>query len=118
MKKKLSLTLLLIIFGLALISPIRMTIGAENNPFNNYDRAYTFDVEHGNSRSTQTLYTSVPTSLYDYYHRETHQVSGERDYAKFVTPDAVRTIAKNLRKAAPNGSEGDEDFANDVLVVT
>jgi hypothetical protein len=117
MKKKLSLTLLLIIFGLALISPIRMTIGAENNPFNNYDRAYTFDVEHGNSRSTQTLYTSVPTSLYDYYHRETHQVSGERDYAKFVTPDAVRTIAKNLRKAAPNGSEGDEDFANDVLAL-
>jgi hypothetical protein len=117
MRKSLSLTLLIVIFGLALIAPVRMTVGTEYNLVNGYDRAYTFDVEHGNLRSTQTLYTSVPPSLYDYYHSESHQVSGEREYAKFVTPDAVRTIAENLRKVASNGSSSDEDFANDVLAL-
>ena len=116
MKKRLALTLLIIIFGLALIPSINMTIGAEDNHVNNYDRVYTFDVDHGDPR-TQTLYTSVPASLYDYYHSENHQVSSERDYAKFVTPEAVRTIAENLRKIALNGSNNDENFANDVLAL-
>jgi len=117
MKKRLSLTLLIITFGLTLIAPIRVTVGTENNLINNYDRAYTFNVEHGNYRSTQTLYTYIPPSLYDYYRSKTHQVSGERDYAKFVTPDAFITIAENMRKATPNGSNSDEDFANDVLAL-
>jgi len=117
MKKRLSLTLLIIVFGLSLIVSVRMTAGTEFSIVNNYDRAYTFDVEHEEFRSTHTLYTSVPPSLYDYYCSETHQVNGERDYAKFVTPAAVRTIAENMRKLAPNGSSGDEDFANDVLAL-
>lgn len=117
MKKRLLLTLLIIIFGVSLFAPIGVTVGTETNLVNNYDRAYTFDVEHGNHRSTQTLYISVPLSLYDYYHSEAHQVNGERDYAKFVTPDAIRTIAENLQRIAPNGSNNDEDFANDVLAL-
>ena len=87
MKKRLLLTLLIIIFGLSLIAPIGITVGTEINLSNNYERAYTFDVKHGNYRFTQTLYTSVPPSLYDYYRSEAHQVNGERDYAKFVTPN-------------------------------
>jgi hypothetical protein len=117
MKKRLLLTLLIIIFGLSLIAPIGITVGTEITLSNNYERAYTFDVKHGNYRFTQTLYTSVPPSLYDYYRSEVHQVNGERDYAKFVTPNPVRTIAENLRRIAPNGSKSDEDFANDVLAL-
>jgi hypothetical protein len=117
MKKRLSLTLVIITFGLTLIAPIRVTVGTENNLINTYDCAYTFDVEHGNYRSTQTLYTYIPPSLYDYYRSETHHVSCERDYAKFVTPDAFITIAENMRKITSNGSNSDEDFANDVLAL-
>jgi hypothetical protein len=117
MRKRLSLTLLVIIFGFALITPTETTAGVTYNLSTNYDRAYTFDVEHAGYRSTHTLYTSVPLSLYDYYHSETHQINGERDYAQFVTPDAVRTIAENMRKIASNGPHGDEEFANDVLAL-
>jgi hypothetical protein len=115
MKKRLSLILLIIVFGLSLIAPVRITVGTAYPLINNYDRAYTLNAEHENYRSTNTLYTYVPPSLYDYYLSETHQVNGERDYAKFVTPVAVGIIAENIRKLASNGSSGDEDFANDVL---
>ena len=115
MKKRLSPTLLLIIFVLTLITPMGITIGTEFSLTSNYDRTYAFNAERGNYRFTYTLYTSVPPSLYDYYHNETHYVSGERDYAKFVTPDAVRTIAENMRKVSPNRPEDDEEFANNVL---
>jgi len=117
MKKRLASTLLLIILGLALITSIGMTVDTENHHVSNYGRTYTFDVEHGNYRSTHTLYAFVPPSLYDYYHSEPHRVSVERDYAKFVTPDAVITIAENIRKVAPNRRNSDEDFANDVLAL-
>jgi hypothetical protein len=115
MKNRLSLILLIIVFGLSLIAPVSLTVGSEYSLVNSSDRAYNLDVKHESYRSTNTLYTYVPLSLYDYYRSETHQVNGERDYAKFVTPAAVRTIAENMRKLAPNGSSGDEDFANDVL---
>jgi hypothetical protein len=115
MKKRLSLTLLIIVFGLSLIAPARVTIGTEYPLINNYDRVYTLNIEHEDYRSTHTLYTYVPPSLYDYYRSESHQVNGERDYAKFVTPAAVRTIAENMRKLGSNRSSDDEDFANDVL---
>jgi len=115
MKNRLSPTLLIIIFGLMLITPVGMTVDTEYDRLINYDRTYTFDVEHESYQSTYTLYTSVPPSLYDYYNSETHNVNGERDYARFVTPDAFRAIAENMRKVAPSGANGDEDFANYVL---
>jgi hypothetical protein len=115
MKNRLSLILLIIVFALSLIAPVSLTVGSEHPLINSSDRAYTLNVEHENHRSTNTLYTYVPLSLYDYYRSENHQVNGERDYAKFVTPAAVRTIAENMRKLAPNRSSDNEDFANDVL---
>jgi len=115
MKKGLSLILLVIFFCLLLIAPVKITVGTVDSLINNFDRAYILNIEHENYRSIHTLYTYVPPSLYDYYCSETHQVNGERDYAKFVTPAAVRKIAENMRSLASNGSSGDEDFANDVL---
>jgi hypothetical protein len=117
MKKMLLPTLLIIIFGLASITPFGTTLSTEqhNLTSSNYDRTYTLDVEHGNHRSTYTLYVSVPPSLYDYYRGETHYANGEREYAKFVTPNAVKTIAENIRNMTSNRPNSDEEFANDVL---
>ena len=117
MKKSVLPTLLIIIFGVTLIIPIGSPIYIKHDSTNNYDRSYTFNVEHKNYRSTYTLYTSVPPSLHDYYRRKSHLVTGERDYAKFVTPDAVKTIAEDLRKTAPNTLYGDEEFANSALAL-
>jgi hypothetical protein len=117
MKKRLLPWLLIIIFGIASIIPFGITFNAEehNFPSDTYDRTYTFEVEHGNSKSTYTLFVSVPPSLYDYYRAEAHYVNGDREYAKFVTPEAVKTIAKNLRNITYNRPNSDEEFANDVL---
>ena len=92
-----------------------MTIGAAYHLTSNYDRAYTFDVKHNNYRSEYRLYISVPSSLYDYYHSKSHSVNGDRDYSKFVTPDAVKTIAENIRSNMRNETNSDEEFANNVL---
>jgi hypothetical protein len=117
MKKKLLPTLLVIIFVFASVTPLGITSSAEQNNLTtgNYDRTYTLNVEHGNQRSTYTLYVSVPPSLYDYYSDKTHSVNGEREYAKFVTPDAVKTIAKNIRNITSDRPNSDEEFADDVL---
>src|SRR4030042_2045473 len=117
MKIRLLPTLLIIIFGLASIIPFGITLSAEqhNLTSSTYDRTYTLDFEHGDSRSTYTLYVSVPPSLYDYYRGKAHNVNGDREYAKFVTPDAVQTIAKNIRNISFNRPNSDEEFANDVL---
>ena len=109
--------LLIIIFGIALITPIGSTINIKHDSTNNIDRLYTFEIEHKNYRPTYTLYVSVPPSLNDYYSRKSHQLGGDRDYAKFVTPDAVRTIAENIRKLIPNTLYGDEEFANSALAL-
>ena len=117
MKKRLLPTLLILIFVFASITPLGITLSAEQNNLTSstYDRTYTLNVEHENHRSTYTLYVSVPPSLYDYYRGKTHSTNGEREYAKFVTPDAVQTIAKNIRNITNNRPNSDEEFANDVL---
>jgi len=117
MTKRLTLTLLIIVFGFTLITSIGTATDAEYLIAANYNRAYTFDVEHGTYRFTHTLYASVPPSLYDFYQSSSHKISRESDYEKFVTPDAVRIIAENLRQVVPNRSRSDEDFANDVLAL-
>jgi hypothetical protein len=63
--------------------------------------------------SSQELHVSVPPSLYDYYNGKTIIISGETDYSKLVTPDAVEPIAESLR----NLTQSDEAFANAVLTI-
>lgn len=117
MKKKLLLTLLLIFLGFTWLAPIGMTIGSEFYPASNYDRTYSFGFEQGSSRSTYRLYTSVPPSLYDYYHSKSHTVTGERNYSQFVTPAPVKTLADNIRNMTQNKPSSDEEFANNVLAL-
>jgi hypothetical protein len=115
MKKWLLPTLLIIFFWFMCTAPSQMAIGAPYHFTSNYDGAYTFDVKHNNYRSEYRLYISVPSSLYDYYHSKSHSVNGDREYSKFVTPDAVKTIAENMRSNIRNETNSDEEFANNVL---
>ena len=87
MKKRLLPTLLIIIFVLASITPFGKTLSAEQNNLasSTYDRTYTLDAEHGNHRSTCTMYLSVPPSLYGYYRGKT--VGCEVTEQPVITPD-------------------------------
>jgi hypothetical protein len=111
------ISLLVIIFGLILSSSLREGFGPENSAAGNYDRAYTFYVQYGNYRFSHTLYTSVPPSLYDYYRSKSRSLYSDSDYSKFVTPDAVRSIAESIKNGIRNKLYSDEEFANVVLMV-
>ena len=117
MKRRLLLALLLIFLGFMWIAPIGMTLDSKPDLPRNYERTYTFDVEQGSYRSTYTLYTSVPPSLYDYYRGKTNSVNSDRDYSKFVTPEAVQSLADNIRNITRNKPSSDEEFANNVLAL-
>lgn len=59
----------------------------------------------------QKLYVSITPSLYDYYKSKSHGLYDVNSYKKFITPEAVKPIAEELRKLFPD----DEQFANSVL---
>ena len=83
----------------------------------NHDSTYTFYVQKGYRRFSHRLYISVPPSLYDYYDSKTHRVYSDSDFSKFVTPDAVKSIAENIQNVTSNVSYSDEQFANAVLML-
>jgi hypothetical protein len=116
-KRLVQISLLVIIFGLIWSSSLREVFGPENSAAGNYDRAYTFYVQYGNYRFSHTLYTSVPPSLYDYYRSKSRSLYSDSDYSKFVTPDAVRSIAESIKNGIRNKLYSDEEFANVVLMV-
>jgi len=55
----------------------------------------------------------IPQSLLEYYREESHRLSIDSDFAKFVTPYALKPIADNLWKIYEN----DEDFTNGALMI-
>ncbi len=59
------------------------------------------------------LNVAVPQSLYEYYSAKSHRLTSDRDYAKFVTPYALKPIADNLRSLYSD----DEDFVNGALMI-
>ena len=118
MKKRLLQTsLLVIIFGLMLVSSSMEVLASESAFASNYDRTYTFDVQYGYYRFSHRLYTSVPPSLCDYYGNESHSLYGDGDYSKFVTPIVFESIAENIQNVTGNMPYSDEQFANAVLML-
>jgi hypothetical protein len=81
-----------------------------------YDRTFTLDVQYGYYLFSHTVYVSAPPSLYDYYHGKSHRVYSDGDYAKFVTPNAVKPIAESIQNGIGNRPYRDEEFANAVLI--
>jgi len=59
------------------------------------------------------LNVAVPQSLYEYYSEKSHRLTSDRDFAKFVTPYALKPIADNLRDLYTD----DESFANGALMI-
>jgi hypothetical protein len=55
----------------------------------------------------------VPQSLQEYYLEKSHRLTSDTDFAKFVTPYALKPVADNLRELYKD----DEDFANGVLMI-
>ena len=118
MKKRLFQTsLLLIILGLMLISPLIEVLGAEYSSASKYDRTYTFDAQYGYYPFSHRLYTSMPPSLHDYYNSKSHFMRGDGDYSKFVTPSVFKSIAENIQNVTGNLPYSDEQFANAVLML-
>ena len=81
----------------------------------NYGRTYTFHVQFGYLKFSHKLYISVPPSLYDYYSGVSHRIHHGSHFSKFVTPDAVKSIAENIKSVTSNAPYSDEQFANAVL---
>ncbi|MEM2099148.1 MAG: hypothetical protein QXU99_05340 [Candidatus Bathyarchaeia archaeon] len=59
------------------------------------------------------LTIAVPRSLLEYYSRKSHRTVSANDFAKFVTPYALKPVADRLREIYGC----DEDFANGVLMI-
>jgi hypothetical protein len=116
-KRLLGTILLTMILGLMWTSSLSQALS--NIPFNtgNFERSYTFDVQYGHFPSTHTLYVSIPTSLYEYYDTISHSISGDSDYAKYVTPSVFKSIAENIQETTNNAPYSDEQFANAVLTI-
>jgi hypothetical protein len=119
MRKRLLTTLLIVIvIGLAWASALNEVFSAQLSPeTGNYESSYTFTVQNGYYQSDHTLFVSLPPSLKDYYHGKSHVINNEKDYAKFITPNAVRSIADNIRNITRNTPYDDEEFANAVLMI-
>lgn len=117
-KRLLTMLLLVTVIGLAWASAIDTAFSIQVSPdTGNYESSYTFTVQNGYYRSDHTLYVSLPPSLKEYYASKSHTVYGENDYARFVTPNAVQSIADNIRNITRDTPYDDEEFANAVLMI-
>ncbi|MCL5876612.1 MAG: hypothetical protein M1540_02225 [Candidatus Bathyarchaeota archaeon] len=63
----------------------------------------------------QSLFVSVPPSLYVYYHNLSHVIKNDSYYAQFVTPKTVQSIADNILRLTQDLPYPEEQFANKVL---
>jgi len=78
----------------------------------NYSQSYQL-LEKPNGSIYYRLNVTVQQSLYEYYTEKSHQLISNNDFAKFVTPYALKPIADSLGEIYTD----DEDFANGVLMI-
>ncbi len=63
----------------------------------------------------QKLQVSTTPSLYNYYGNMSHTVNNDTDYANFVTPQAVESIAQSIQNLTDKQPYSNETFADAVL---
>jgi len=80
--------------------------------FSSYTATYNL-LENPLSSKQFKLNVVVPQSLYDYYLGRSHKQTSPEDFAKFVTPYALKPIADKLWEVY----NSHEDFANGVLMI-
>ncbi len=66
-----------------------------------------------NGSKCYRLNVTVQKSLYEYYTEKSHKLNSNNDFAKFVTPYALKPIADSLWEIYTD----DEDYANGVLMI-
>jgi hypothetical protein len=71
-------------------------------------------LDHAGGSLHYRLNIGVQQSLYDYYQEKSHTLYSINDFAKFVTPYALKPIADKLWEIYTD----DEDFVNAVLMIT
>ena len=119
MSRKLLPTLFFVaLVGVAWIATLGTASSIEASPkIDNHESSYTFAVQNGYYRSDHSLFVSLPPSLRAYYAGKSHNVNNEKDYAKFITPEAVQSVADNIRNLTRDTPYNDEEFANAVLMI-
>ncbi|MDH5754122.1 MAG: Ig-like domain-containing protein [Candidatus Bathyarchaeota archaeon] len=105
MKSKLSRTLIAITVLLALSYLLPYCLSES------YSHSYQL-LDKPNGLTQYSLNVTVPQSLYEYYLEKSH-INSNNDFAKFVTPYALKPIADSLWEIYTD----DEDFANGVLMI-
>ena len=78
----------------------------------NYSYSYQL-LDSPNGSKHYKLNLAVSQGLYDYYKEKSHNLNAINDFAKFVTPYALKPIADSLWQIYAN----DEDFVNGVLMM-
>src|SRR5512135_1558537 len=86
--------------------------GESSRRTDNFEASYRFSVQSGCDLAEHVLYVSFPPSVTEYYTAKSHLVRGQLDYAKFVTPIAVQSVADNIRSVTRETPYDDEEFAN------
>jgi hypothetical protein len=106
LKARLSKTLLAItvLIALSYLLPSCLT--------ENYSNSYQL-LDKPDGSTYYRLSVTVQQSLYEYYTGQSHELNSINDFAKFVTPYALKPIADSLW----NIYNDDEDFANGVLMI-
>jgi len=77
-----------------------------------YNQSYQL-LNHPDGSIYYRLNVAIPQSLYEYYQSQSHRLSTNDDFAKFVTPYALKPIADSLWQIYTD----DEDFTNGVLML-
>ncbi len=119
MGRKFLIALLTItIVSVAWASALNQTLSS-NSPERkeNLELSYTFTAQNGYYLADHKLYVSIQPSVHEYYAAKNHVVNGPGDYVKLVTPEAVKSIAENIRTATNATPYADEEFANAVLMI-
>jgi len=99
---------ILLVTALLVISYLLPTGFSEN-----YSQSYQLLDKLGGS-TYYRLNVTVQQSLYEYYAEKSHSLNSNSDFAKFVTPYALKPIRDCLSEIYTD----DEDFVNGVLMIT
>jgi len=78
------------------------------------DNSMTYELMNtSNTSANYRLNVAVSQSLYDYYLSKSHALANEYDFAKFVTPNALKPIADSLSQIYTDG----EELVNGALMI-
>lgn len=102
------ITIIIFILGFLLCALTSSTSVAGN-----YEKKYSFQNQYG--LFGQKLYISIQPSTYVHYSNMNHTVYSDSDFQQFITPNAVKPIADEIRKATNDLPNNDEQFADAVL---